>query len=137
MATGKLHTEKSGAVAVKGVMSELVLEKSGVQCGLIEKPNRVRVDGKSESAPGDLLIPPGDRSNWRGPASRGAWRQGVLRQAVHGWWLTSDDMSREVHIQLLSRGDTSESRTTSGEVHRAGLRAGRFVEAGPRASRFV
>jgi len=28
MATGKLHTEKSGAMAVKGVMSELVLEKS-------------------------------------------------------------------------------------------------------------
>jgi len=27
---------------------------------------------------------------------------------VHGWWLTCDDMSREVHIQLLSCGDTSE-----------------------------
>ncbi|QCD90452.1 hypothetical protein DEO72_LG4g1408 [Vigna unguiculata] len=44
-----------------------------------------------------------------------AWRR------VHGWWLTCDDMSEEVHIQLLSRGDTSE-------VRRAGLRAGRFVE---------
>jgi len=29
------------------------------------------------------------------------------------------------------------SRTMSGEVRRAGLRAGRFVEAGPRAGRFV
>ncbi|QCE00201.1 hypothetical protein DEO72_LG7g1488 [Vigna unguiculata] len=41
--------------------------------------------------------------------------------------VTCDDMSGEVHIKLLSRGDTS------GEVRRAGLRAGRFVEAGPRA----
>ncbi|QCE04206.1 hypothetical protein DEO72_LG8g2239 [Vigna unguiculata] len=38
-----------------------------------------------------------------------------------GWWLTCDDMSKEVHIQLLSRGDTSE-------VRRAGLQAGRIVE---------
>ncbi|QCD93507.1 hypothetical protein DEO72_LG5g1582 [Vigna unguiculata] len=52
---------------------------------------------------------------WEGA---GAWRfmDGV----------TCDDMSGEVHIKLLSRGDTSE-------VRRAGLRAGRFVEAGPRA----
>ncbi|QCE03985.1 hypothetical protein DEO72_LG8g2017 [Vigna unguiculata] len=71
------------------------------------------------------------------PASRSAWRQGGLdrfrlaacrlRQTimflsmVHGWWITCDDMSGEVHIQLLSCGDTSE-------VRRAGLRAGRFVE---------
>ncbi|QCD96742.1 hypothetical protein DEO72_LG6g1451 [Vigna unguiculata] len=51
----------------------------------------------------------------------------VLAFWVHGWWRTCDDMSGEVHIQLLSRGDTSE-------VHSAGLRAGRLVEAGPRAS---
>ncbi|QCD82520.1 hypothetical protein DEO72_LG2g2860 [Vigna unguiculata] len=68
-----------------------------------------------------------------------AWRRYPCRQAitqtrfVHGWCLTCDDMNGEVHIQLLSRGDTSESRTTSGEVRRAGLRAGSFVEAGPRA----
>ncbi|QCD79187.1 hypothetical protein DEO72_LG1g2826 [Vigna unguiculata] len=29
------------------------------------------------------------------------------------------------------------SRTTSGEVRRAGLRAGMFIEAGPRAGKFV
>jgi len=80
-------------------------------------------------------------------------------------------MSEEVHIQLLSHGDTSEvgsyvscSRlrdATCGElqgfwitcvglragrsveqdyereVRRARVRAGRFVEAGPRAGRFV
>ena len=70
-------------------------------------------------------------------------------------------MSGEVHIQLLSHGDTSEVGsyfrahverchvrggtglvdhmcwTTDGQVRRAGLRAGRFVEAGPRAGRFV
>jgi len=28
MATGKLHTEKSGAVAVRGVMGEMVSERS-------------------------------------------------------------------------------------------------------------
>ncbi|QCD82993.1 hypothetical protein DEO72_LG2g3335 [Vigna unguiculata] len=49
---------------------------------------------------------------------------------VHGWGLTCDDMSGEVHIQLLSRGDTSE-------VRRAGLRARTFVEAGSRAGMFV
>ena len=27
---------------------------------------------------------------------------------VHGWWLTCDGMSVEVHIQILSHGDTSE-----------------------------
>ena len=30
-----------------------------------------------------------------------------------------------------------KSKTTSGEVRRAGLRVGRFIEAGPRAGRFV
>ncbi|QCE09972.1 hypothetical protein DEO72_LG10g1195 [Vigna unguiculata] len=57
------------------------------------------------------------------PGGLGRFRLTVLgpRQAIHGWWLTCDDMSGEVHIQLLSRGDTSE-------VRRAGLRAGRFVE---------
>ncbi|QCE03639.1 hypothetical protein DEO72_LG8g1664 [Vigna unguiculata] len=81
-----------------------------------------------------------DSLSVRGSALRGAWQHGVLRQAVTrkqwGWedagaWrfmdgVTCDDMSGEVHIKLLSRGDTSE-------VRRAGLRAGRFVEAGPRA----
>ncbi|QCD77993.1 hypothetical protein DEO72_LG1g1622 [Vigna unguiculata] len=112
--------------------------------------------------------PPGDSPSVGGSALRGAWRHGVLRQAVarKQWGLgacwrlaggeyrqavwskfawrrvgrarrersgrfmagvTCDDMSGEVHIKLLSRGDTS------GEVRRAGLRAGRFVEAGPRA----
>jgi len=70
-------------------------------------------------------------------------------------------MSGEVHIRLLSCGDTSEVGicfvltlerccmlggtwlvdhmcwTTGSQVRRAGLRAGRFVEAGPRAGRFV
>ena len=27
---------------------------------------------------------------------------------VHGWWITCDGMSREVHTRLLSCGDTSE-----------------------------
>ncbi|QCE15285.1 hypothetical protein DEO72_LG11g2294 [Vigna unguiculata] len=72
------------------------------------------------------LVPPSGLGRFRLTAFR-------LRQAVHGWWLTCDDMSREVHIQLLSCGDTSESRTMSGEVRRVELRAGRFVEAEPRA----
>ncbi|QCE03881.1 hypothetical protein DEO72_LG8g1910 [Vigna unguiculata] len=82
-----------------------------------------------------------DSLSERGSELRGAWRHGVLRQAVTrkqwvwedaGAWrfmdgVTCDDMNGEVHIKLLSRGDTS------GEVRRAGLRVGRFVEAGPRA----
>ncbi|QCE04036.1 hypothetical protein DEO72_LG8g2069 [Vigna unguiculata] len=89
--------------------------------------------------------PPGDSLSERGSALRGACRHGGLehfRLATCGlsqaetllsfasWFMdgvTCDDMSGEVHIKLLSRGDTS------GEVRRAGLRAGRFVEAGPRA----
>ncbi|QCD93594.1 hypothetical protein DEO72_LG5g1669 [Vigna unguiculata] len=54
-----------------------------------------------------------------------AWRRVGRARFMDG--VTCDDMSGEVHIKLLSRGDTS------GEVRRAGLRAGRFVEAGPRA----
>jgi len=61
-------------------------------------------------------------------------------------------MSGEVHIQLLSRGDKSEVGSyvlcprlrdvACGEVRGwwitcVGLRAGRSVEAGPRAGRFV
>ncbi|QCD83852.1 hypothetical protein DEO72_LG2g4200 [Vigna unguiculata] len=63
--------------------------------------------------------PPGDDEKTVALKGAGAWRfmDGV----------TCDDMRGEVHIKLLSRGDTS------GEVRRAGLRAGRFVEAGPRA----
>ncbi|QCD94181.1 hypothetical protein DEO72_LG5g2261 [Vigna unguiculata] len=49
---------------------------------------------------------------------------------VHGWWITCDGMSGEVHTRLLSCGDTSE-------VRRVGLRAGRFVGAGPRVGLFV
>ncbi|QCE11468.1 hypothetical protein DEO72_LG10g2701 [Vigna unguiculata] len=70
--------------------------------------------------------PPGDeektvalKERWR-PAVSG-YRQAVWGNFawwhVHGWWLTCDDMSGEVHIQILSREDTSE-------VRRAGLRAG-------------
>ncbi|QCD83896.1 hypothetical protein DEO72_LG2g4247 [Vigna unguiculata] len=66
-----------------------------------------------------------------------------FRLEVLGWWLTCDDMSGEVHIQLLSRGDTSEVGSyvpcshlrdaTCGEVRGwwitcVGLRAGRSVE---------
>ena len=62
---------------------------------------------------------------------------------VHGWWLTCDGMSVEVHIQILSHGDTSEvgsyvpcSRlrdAVCGEVRGwwitcVGLRVGRSVE---------
>ncbi|QCE11071.1 hypothetical protein DEO72_LG10g2304 [Vigna unguiculata] len=47
---------------------------------------------------------------------------------VHGWWITCDGMSGQVHTRLLSCGDTSE-------VRRVGLRVGRFVEAGPREGR--
>ncbi|QCE06061.1 hypothetical protein DEO72_LG9g1070 [Vigna unguiculata] len=62
---------------------------------------------------------------------------------VHGWWITCDDMSGEVHIKLLSRGDTSKVSSyvpcsrlrdaTCGEVWGwritcVGLRAGRSVE---------
>jgi len=62
---------------------------------------------------------------------------------VHGWWLTCDDMSGEVHIQLLSHGDTSEvgsyvpcshlRNAMCGEVRDwwitcVGLRVGRSVE---------
>ncbi|QCD87294.1 hypothetical protein DEO72_LG3g1828 [Vigna unguiculata] len=89
--------------------------------------------------PGGLTKPPGDRLSVReyytegrltarcAPPGGDEKTMGLgecWRLAVHGWCLTCDDMNGEVHIQLLSRGDTSESRTTSGEVRRAGLRAG-------------
>ncbi|QCD89185.1 hypothetical protein DEO72_LG4g124 [Vigna unguiculata] len=61
-----------------------------------------------------------------GLVSPGGARCCTMSGLVHGWWLTCDDMRGEVHIQLLSCGDTSE-------VRRVGLRAGRFVEARPRA----
>ncbi|QCD93554.1 hypothetical protein DEO72_LG5g1629 [Vigna unguiculata] len=127
------------------------------------------VDDAEKRVKGGLRLPPGDSLSVRGSALRGAWRHGMLRQAMTrkqwglgarwrlaggeyrqavwsnfawrrvGWarrkrccsvfmdGMTCDDMSGEVHIKLLSRGDTN------GEVRRAGLRAGRFVEAGPRA----
>ncbi|QCE15431.1 hypothetical protein DEO72_LG11g2442 [Vigna unguiculata] len=59
---------------------------------------------------------------WAGPGGNAVFCTFWFMDGV-----TCDDMSGEVHIKLLSRGDTS------GEVRRAGLRAGRFVEAGPRA----
>jgi len=62
---------------------------------------------------------------------------------VHGWWITCDSMSGEVHTRLLSCGDTSEVGSyvpysqlrdaACGEVRSlwitcVGLRAGRSVE---------
>ncbi|QCE00702.1 hypothetical protein DEO72_LG7g1992 [Vigna unguiculata] len=74
-------------------------------------------------APGGLLIPPGDKDSRKGlwiawclatrraPLGGDGNTRGLgerWRLVVHGWWLTCDDMSREVHIQLLSRGDTND-----------------------------
>jgi len=58
-----------------------------------------------------------------------AW---VMSGKVHCWWCTRDDMSREVHIMILSCGDMSKEvrmfRAHTWEM----LRAGRFVAGGSR-----
>ncbi|QCD94299.1 hypothetical protein DEO72_LG5g2382 [Vigna unguiculata] len=93
---------------------------------------------QGSAPPGGVWNPVALEVRWRlavrrePPGGLNLFRQAVLVDAVPcvGRFMdgvTCDDMSGAAHIKLLSRGDTS------GEVRRAGLRAGRFVEAGPRA----
>ncbi|QCD79625.1 hypothetical protein DEO72_LG1g3271 [Vigna unguiculata] len=113
----------------------LGFQKGGTDCKRVEwLENIVNVQEKGCAPPGGVGKTVALEECWRLAAgmyrqavwNSFAWRQvGRARRFMDG--VTCDDMSGEVHIQLLSRGDTS------GEVRRAGLRAGRFVEAGPRA----
>ncbi|QCE10219.1 hypothetical protein DEO72_LG10g1446 [Vigna unguiculata] len=81
-----------------------------------------------------------DRTSKGVPAPRGAWRQGVLCQAIdlkivhldRAWRLVTRLFRQAVCTGFV--WGYEQGRTTNGEVRRAGLRAGRFIEAGPRAA---
>ncbi|QCE04632.1 hypothetical protein DEO72_LG8g2669 [Vigna unguiculata] len=74
-------------------------EEAWVMCGTDTPPGGALLVARRWRGQGLFC----DYSDCKTEGLRERWRL-----AVHGWWLTCNDMSGEVYIQLLSRGDTSE-----------------------------